>query len=61
MAAKMLECFEQAKVLGGSLARTKLAMITRISSVAAGTLPDTPDNVKTMENGLAEVRKQLGK
>ena len=53
--------FERAKAMGGIQGVVKLAMITKISSTSAETLPDSPENLKKMEQGFAEVKKALGK
>lgn len=61
MAAEMLKLFEEANNLAGALARVKLAMISRISSVAAQTLPDTPENLQKLRQALEAIRKELKK
>lgn len=61
MAAKLSEFYEQAKALGGVQAVMKLAMITKISSQAAASSPDTPEKVKAFTEAFAKLRQQLGK
>jgi len=61
MAERLLEYFARAKEIGGILAVTKLAMISKISSPRAKGLPDSPENVKVLEDALAQLRRELGK
>lgn len=61
MAKLLSDYFKRAKELAGIQGVVKLAMITKISSTTAETLPDTPENLKKMEQGLSEVKKALGK
>jgi len=61
MAKLLTGYFTRAKELGGIQGVVKLAMITKISSNSAEALPDSPENLKTMEQGFNEVKKALGK
>jgi len=61
MAKLLTDYFNRAKEMGGIQGVVKLAMISKISSKAAETLPDSPENLKKMELGFAEVKKALGK
>jgi hypothetical protein len=42
----------------GSLARMKLAMLTKISSAQASELPDSAANMKLIDDAIAQLRKQ---
>ena len=55
MAEKLLEYYEKAKEGGGIRAQLKLAMITKISSDKAAKEPDSPENIKTFEEALAQI------
>jgi hypothetical protein len=61
MGAKLSAVFDEAKALGGVQGVIKLAMLTKVSSPAAATLPDTPENVKLFAEAFAKVKQQLGK
>jgi hypothetical protein len=61
MGAKLSAIFDEAKALGGVQAVVKLAMLTKVSSPAAATLPDTPENTKLFADALAKLKQQLGK
>jgi len=55
MAEKLLSYFEVAKQKGGISAKVKLAMITKISSTQAASLPDSPDNIAIFETAIGQL------
>jgi hypothetical protein len=59
MADKLLKYYDEAGKLGGLKAKMRLAVITNVSSSAAGTEPDSPENVQNFENALKEIRKEF--
>ena len=57
MGQKLLNCFEEAKKLGGFKAAGKLAILTRIPSIEAKTAPDSPENIEKFKKAMEEIRK----
>ncbi len=55
MAEKLLAYFAKAKAKSGLQGKIKLAMITKVSSQQAGSLPDSPDNIAKFESALAQL------
>jgi hypothetical protein len=43
----------------GALGRMKLAMLTKISSVQAGVVEDSPGNLKLIDDAIAQIRKGM--
>jgi hypothetical protein len=56
MAAKLTEFYAQATKLYGVMGRMQLAMLTKISSEKAGTVPDSPENIKLFEQAMAQLQ-----
>lgn len=61
MGAKLADFFGEAEKLGGTVAKVKLAMLTKLSGKTALAAADSPENIKMMEVALAAVKKELGK
>lgn len=59
MGEKLIHFYEKAKSLGGIKAQMRMAVITRISSVRAKELPDTPANLATFQEALEEIEKEF--
>lgn len=59
MGEKLLQYYEKAKSLGGIKAQMRMAVITRISSVKAKELPDSPENLVTFQEALKEIEKEF--
>lgn len=55
MAEKLLSYYEKAQQKGGISAKVKLAMITKISSVDAAKLPDSPENIALFQSALLKL------
>jgi hypothetical protein len=55
MAQRLLKFFEDAEKKGGFALTVKLAMVTKISSVKAKDLPDSPENIKLFEDAFKQL------
>lgn len=55
MGQKLVSYFAAAKTKGGLKAQTKLAMITKMSSVAANVAPDSPENIALFEKAMSMI------
>jgi hypothetical protein len=53
------EYYIKAEKLGGIKAKMRLAMLTKVPSNNAASLPDSSDNVKIFENAMNEIRKEF--
>jgi len=60
MAAKLTEYYNLAAKEFGLSGRIKLAMLTKIPSEKAGTVQDSPDNIRIFEQALKQLRTQGG-
>lgn len=60
MGAKLEAFYAQADQLGGVKAKVKLAMLTKLSAKAASEAPDSPENLKMMQEAMVELKKALG-
>ena len=59
MGAKLLEFYEKATKLGSIKATMRLAILTKISSVKAKELPDTPENIAIFQKAISEIQKEF--
>ena len=57
MGMKLTAFFEQANKDFGIQGRMKLAMLTKIPSSQAETLPDSPDNLKKFDDALKQIKQ----
>ena len=55
MAEKLVSFFKTAKDKAGIQGLVKVAMITKISTDQAATLPDSPENIAKFESALAQL------
>lgn len=55
MGERLKKAFEMAKTSGGLTAQMRLAMKSGMSSENAASAPDSPENLKKMENVFKEV------
>lgn len=55
MGEKLRYFYKEAKEKGGLEAQIKLALITKISSVKAYAMADTPENLKIFENAFLKI------
>jgi hypothetical protein len=55
MGAKLAKAFEMAKQAGGLPLQMRLAMKSGMSSEKAAGAPDSPENIKKMEDAFKEV------
>ena len=56
MGTRLVEYFDIVKEIGGLSSQVKLAMITRMSAKQALAAEDSPDNIQTFENALAQIK-----
>jgi phage gp36-like protein len=56
---KLVALFDKADKLGGAKARMRMTMIAKITSIKANDLPDSPENVKALEDALKEIEKEF--
>ena len=61
MGAKLMQYYEEANRIGSFDARLRLAMLSLIPSAKAATVPDSPENIKKLEEAMAKVRKEFSK
>jgi Cu/Ag efflux protein CusF len=51
----LISYFEKAKAAGGIAAQVKLAMLTQMSSAAATSAPDSPENIKKFDEAIKKI------
>ena len=61
MGQKLHNFFIKIGELGGIQARTKLSILSKITSVEARTLPDSEENLKKMEESFNFIMKEIGR
>jgi hypothetical protein len=61
MGATLAGFYQQAAKEFGVTGRVKLAMLTKISSEKAEAAADSPENIRTFEQALHQLRQQLTK
>lgn len=61
MAQKLYDLFLKAGELGGIQARTRLSIVSKMTSTEAKTLDDTPEKLKYLEGHFQAVMKEFGK
>lgn len=59
MAAKLEAFYKESESLGGLKAKMRLAILTGVPSAQAGSVPDSPENLKKFEAGMAEIKKEF--
>ncbi len=59
MAQKLIQYYEEAKKLGGTKARMRLALLTCMPTNVAMAEPDSPENIKKFEEAMKELRKEF--
>jgi len=59
MGQQLAAYYEKAKVMGGMKAQMRMAMITKVPSAQAGSLPDSPDQVAAFEQALKDLEKEF--
>ncbi len=55
MAEKLVSFFQQAKAKAGIKGLVKVAMITKVSTDQAASLPDSPENIAKFEAALSQL------
>lgn len=61
MAQKLYEFFLKAGEIGGVQARTRLSILSRMTSTEAKAMADTDDKIKLLENHFQTVQREFGK
>jgi hypothetical protein len=61
MAQKLYDYFLKAGDLGGIQARTRLSVLSKMTSTEAKSLPDTDDKIKLLEAHFQVIAKEFGK
>lgn len=61
MAQKLYEFFLKAGEIGGVQARTRLSILSRMTSTEAKAMADTDDKIKLLENHFQAVQREFGK
>ncbi len=59
MGEKIVAFFEKAKTIGGFKGQMRLAVITKISLQKAASEPDSPENLKKVEDAMKEIEKEF--
>jgi phage-related protein len=59
MAAKLEAFYQESQTLVGLKAKMRLAILTGIPSAQAGSVPDSPENLKKFQAGMAEIKKEF--
>ena len=59
MGQQLAGFYEKAKVMGGMKAQMRMAMITKVPSAQAGSVPDSPDKIAVFEQALKEIEKEF--
>jgi hypothetical protein len=58
MAQRLLEFYDRATKVGGTIARSRLAALTMVPSIIAGTLPDSPELVASFLKALETIQRE---
>ena len=61
MAQKLYDFFLKAGELGGVQARTRLSIISKMTSTEAKSMPDTDEKLKQLDMHFQTVMKEFGK
>lgn len=59
MGAKLAEFYKEAEKIGSIKARMRLAILTKISSTQADTVPDSPENMKVFQDAMAKLKMEF--
>ncbi|MFO0632905.1 MAG: hypothetical protein U0168_08655 [Nannocystaceae bacterium] len=60
MGSRAAACFLEAERLAGVLGKMRLASMCSITSGEASTIPETPELLERLEQGLQRLREQFG-
>jgi len=58
MGAKLTQFYEEAKKIGGIKAQMRMAVLTKMPSSQAATVPDSQENINLFQNALNEIKKE---
>jgi hypothetical protein len=61
MAHILYDFFLKASEMGGIQARTRLSIVSKLTSIEAKSVPDTEEMIKAMESHFKAVMKEFGK
>lgn len=56
MGAKLVALYEEVNKVGGTRARVKMALLTKLSSQKALEAPDSPENIQLFEAAVATIK-----
>ena len=59
MGQQLAGFYDKAKAMGGMKAQMRMAMITKVPSAQAGSMPDSPDKIAVFEQALKEIEKEF--
>jgi len=59
MASKIYSYYLTAGEIGGVKARTKLSVLTKITSIQASSIPDSEENIALFENAMKQIVKEF--
>jgi hypothetical protein len=59
MGQQLAGFYDKAKAMGGMKAQMRMAMITKVPSAQAGSVPDSPDKIAVFEQALKELEKEF--
>ncbi len=59
MGQQLAAYYDMAKAMGGMKAQMRMAMITKVPSAQASSMPDAPDKVAVFEQALKELQKEF--
>lgn len=59
MGVKLVELYEKANKMGGLKAKMRLAILTKVPSTSAPTVPDTPETLASFERAIKELEKEF--
>ncbi len=61
MATQLSKFYDEARALSGAQGVVKLAILTKMSSQAAATAPDSAENLQLFTDAIQKLKQQLGK
>jgi hypothetical protein len=60
MASKLYSYYLKAGTMGGVKARTRLSILTKVTSIQASSIIDTEDNIRQFEDAMKQIAKEFG-
>ena len=59
MGEKLVNFYKEAQQIGRLKAKMRLAMMTKIPSAKASTVPDSAENINKFKKAMAEIKKEF--